>query len=117
MESAGTSSTEATRWLANAGLQLRLHEVAGVLEGDAVEDVAEETLDEHPLSRLFGDAARLQVEEVLRVDGAHRRPVSAAHIVVVDLQHRDRGRLRLVGEDKVAVRLVGIRARGVLFDL
>src|SRR5436305_6392903 len=114
IESVGISSSEATRWLANARLQLRLHELARVLEGDAVQHVAEKALDEHALGGLLGDAARAQVEEVLGVDRADRRAVGAADVVVVDLQHRDRGRLGLVAQDQVAVRLVGVRPRGVL---
>src|SRR5438132_8567191 len=116
IESVGTSSTDAMRWLANPRLQLRLHELARMLERDSIQHVAEESLDEHPLGGGFGDAARAEVEEMLWIDGPDGRSVRAANVVVVDLEHRDRGRLRLVGKHKVAVGLVGVRPRRVLRD-
>src|SRR5215831_16766234 len=92
----GTSSTEATRTLANAVLQLGGHQVARVLERNAVEHIAEESLDEHPLGGFLGDSTRAQVKEVIRIDGADGCAVGTAHVVVVDLEHRDAGGLRLV---------------------
>src|SRR5487761_1769748 len=90
--SSGISWTEATRYLAKPRLEVRLDEVARVLEGDPIQHVAEESLDDHPLGGWRGDAARLEVEHALRVDWTDRRAVRAADVVVVDLQHRDRGR-------------------------
>src|ERR1051326_5527530 len=112
----GTSSTVATRTLANAGLQLCFDELTRVLEGDAVEHVAEESLDQHSLRGHLRDAARAQVEQVVRIDRADGRAMGAAHVVAVDLEHGDGGGLRLVAQDEIAVRLVRVRARGVLLD-
>ena len=89
---------------------------SGLLEGDPLEDLAEEALDDHPLGGRRGDAARLQVKEALRVDRADGGAVGAADVVVVDLEHRDRGRLGVVGEHQVAVGLVGVGAGGALLD-
>src|SRR5258708_5952862 len=114
--SSGSSPTDATRNLAKARLQVRLDEVACVLERDPVKHVAEEALDDHPLGRGRGDAARLEVEHALRVDRPHRRAMRAADVVVVDLEHRDRGGLGVGGEHEVAVGLVRVRARGALLD-
>src|SRR5438552_18662858 len=94
--SSGSSCTDATRWLANSRVQLGLVQLARVLERDAVEHVAEELLDQHPLGGRQGDAARVQVEEVLGIDRSNCRAMRAAYFVVVDLQHRDRGCLRFV---------------------
>src|SRR5438034_11084646 len=104
----GTSPTEAPRTIAKARLQLVLDHRSGLLERDAVEHLAEEALHEHPPRRSRGDSARLQIEQVIRVDGADGRAVRAADVVVVDLEHRNAGRLRLVGKHEVAVRLVGV---------
>src|SRR5690349_12888771 len=103
----GTSSTEATRTLAKARLKLALDQLACLLERDPVEDLAEEALDEHPHRCPFRDTAGLQVEQVVRVDRADRGAVGAPHVVVVNLEHRDRGRFGVVGEHKVAIGLVG----------
>src|SRR5258705_7830764 len=107
-EPAGTSSTAATRTLAKPGLQLRLHHRPRLLEGDPLEDLAEEALHDHPLGGRLRDAARSEVEHVLRVDRADGGPVRAADVVVVDLEHRDRGRLCVLRQDEVAVGLVGV---------
>src|ERR1700704_6210624 len=114
--STGTSSTDATRTLAKACLKLRLDQLARLLEGDPLQDLAEEALHDHPLRGGLWDAARLQVEHAHRVDGADCGAVRAAHVVVVDLEHRDGGRLRVLGEHEVAVRLVGIGACRALLD-
>src|SRR5438093_6295006 len=112
----GISPTEATRTLAKARLQLVLDHRARLLERDAVEHLAEEALHEHPPRRSRGDSARLQIEQVVRVDRPDRRAVRTADVVIVDLEHRDAGRLRLVGKHEVAVRLVGVRSRRSLLD-
>src|SRR5215472_14297398 len=114
--SIGTSSTDATRCLANPRLQLCLDHRARVRERDAVEHVAEEALDKHPLGGQLWDAPRAEVKEVLGVDRSDGRAVRAADVVVVDLEHRDRGRLGLVAQDEVSIRLVRVRAGGVLLD-
>src|ERR1700687_36240 len=108
MESSGSSSTEATRYLAKTSLQLGLDEGACVIERDPVEHVAEEALHEHALGCLLRNPTRAQVEHVLGVDRSDCRAVRAAAVVVVDLEHGDRGRLGVVGQDEVAVGLVGV---------
>src|SRR5260370_17502723 len=64
MVSIGSSSVDATRWLANARLQLGLDELPRVLERDALEDVAEESLYEHPLAGRLGEAALAEAQHV-----------------------------------------------------
>src|SRR5258706_16120462 len=112
----GTSSTEATRTLAKPRLQLRLDQLTRLLEGDAVEDLAEKALHEHPLGRPRRDAPGLQIEQVVGVDRSDRGAVSASDVVVVDLEHGNARGPRLVGEDEVSVRLVCVRASGALLD-
>src|SRR5713226_10546126 len=114
--SAGTSTTEATRNLAKARLQLGLDQPTRVLEWDPLEDGAEEALHDHPLGRGLGDAARAQVEEMLWIDWADRGSMRAAHFVVVDLEHGDRCRLRMIREHKVPVGLVCVRVGRALLD-
>src|SRR5437899_12290957 len=53
---------------------------------------------------------------MLRIDRTDGGAVRAAHVVVVDLEHGNRRRLGVVGEDEVSVRLVGIRTRRALLD-
>src|SRR5207248_438552 len=103
MVSGSTSATAATRCLTNPRLQLLLDQVAGLLHRDAVDDLAEEALDHHPLGDPSRDAARLQIKEVLRVDGRDGRSVRAADVVVEDLEHRDRVGVGLLREQQVAV--------------
>src|SRR3989442_14634348 len=86
-DSTGTSATDATRNLAKPRLELGLDQRPCVLEGDAVEDVAEEALDDHPLGRGLGDSTRAQIKHGQRVHWPHGRAVGTAHIVVVDLEH------------------------------
>src|SRR3979411_346339 len=100
MVSPGSSSTDATRYLAKTLPQLSLDQAACMLEWDAVQHVAEKSLHEHALCGLLRNSARAQVEHVLRVDGSDCRAVRAADVVVVDLEHRDRGRLGVVGQDQ-----------------
>ena len=63
-----------------------------------------------------GEAARHQVEELLAVDPAERRAVGAADVVGEDLEPGDRVGVRLLGEQQVAVLLVGVRLLRVLLD-
>jgi len=63
------------------------------------------------------DASAGQVEKVLRVDRSDGRPVAAAQdVVVLDLQDRLGGGARLLGEQQVAVGLVGRGPARVLLD-
>src|SRR5207302_11027445 len=71
-ESTGSSSVRATlHLLPKPGLQLLLHEVPRLFEGDAVDDLAEEALDDHPGGGRGGDASALQVPQAHRVHRAH----------------------------------------------
>src|SRR5438309_4928789 len=53
---------------------------------------------------------------MLRIDWTDGGAVRAAHVVVVDLEHGNRSRLGVVGEDEVSVRLVSVGPRGSLLD-
>src|SRR5260370_30780730 len=101
-DSAGTSTTDATRYLAKTRLELGLDQLPRVLERDPLEDLAEESLHDHPLGGRRGDSARLEIEHRYGIDRANGRAVRAAHVVVVDLEPRDGGRLRIFREDPVA---------------
>ena len=66
---------------------------------------------------VYVDAARLQIEDVLRHDLRDGRAVGAAHVVGGDLEIRDRVGARLAAEDEVAVLLVGVGLLRALVDL
>ena len=66
---------------------------------------------------VLGDAARLQVEELLVVEAAGGAGVAgAADVAGLDLEVRDRLGARAVGEDEVAVGLVRVGADGIRPD-
>src|SRR5260370_38922925 len=109
-DSAGTSTTDATRYLAKTRLELGLDQFPRVLERDPLEDLAEESLHDHPLGGRRGDSARLEIEHRYGVDRAHGSAVSASHVVVVDLEHRVGARLGMFGEYPVVVGLVRFMA-------
>ena len=52
----------------------------------------------------------MQVEELLLVDAADGRGVSAAHVIGLDLEAGDRVRVRAVGQQQVAALLKGVGA-------
>src|SRR5262245_42550086 len=85
-------------------------------ELDPVEHVLEEPAHDQPLRLRASEAARHQVEELFAVDLAERRAVRAADVVRHDLEPGDRVRVRLVGEQQVAVLLVGVRLLRALLD-
>src|SRR2546423_15424985 len=101
IESGSSSAAAATRCLANPRLQLVLDQVPRLLHRDAGDHLSEEALDHHPLGDRARYAARLQVEEVLWIDGRDRRAVRAADVVVEDLEHRDRVGVGLLREQQV----------------
>jgi len=57
------------------------------------------------------DTARLEVEQVLVVDAAHRTGVGTLDLGRLDLEERDRVGTRALVEHEVAVGLVGVGAR------
>src|SRR5581483_9928044 len=86
------------------------------LQLDAVEHVLEEAAHDQPLRLGARQAARHQVEDLFAIDAAERGAVRAAHVVRHDLETRDRIRMRLVGEQQVAVLLVRVRLLRALLD-
>ncbi len=92
-------------------------ETLDLLNRDAVDDGAEETLDNQILRFSTRDTARLQVEEVLLLDLGDGGAVRAAHVVRGDLQVRNRVGARCATEDEVAVLLVRIRLLCAFRDL
>src|SRR5690606_13340767 len=75
----------AAQLLDDGGLDLLGH----ALDGDVVEDGAEEAGDEELERAAAVQAAALEVEQRLAVHGPDRRPVAAAHDVGgEDLEHR-----------------------------
>src|ERR1700719_1974418 len=110
IDSFGSSAVEATRsrvTLFNPRGQFLLDRLADLGDRKPVEDFAEEALDEHPLGDRPGDATADEVEEVLGVHRPDGGAVTAAQDVVVeDLEDRLGGRLGLIREQEVAVRLV-----------
>src|SRR5437667_1882748 len=82
--------------------------LAHALERDAVEHRGEETLDDQTLGPEARQAARHEVVHLLGVHVPDRRAVRAAHVVRQDLEARDAVGARRLGEQQVAVRLVGV---------
>src|SRR3954468_18742083 len=76
--------------------------------GQALEHVVEEPEHDQALGVLGRDAAALQVVELVVVDRPDGRRVGALHVVGLDLEVRDRLRVRALTEHEVAVRLVGV---------
>ena len=77
-------------------------------ERDAVDDLAREGERQDAPRLLLGEGAGAEVEEGVGVEPSRRRAVRALDVVVVDLELRlgvDAGR---VGEEEVAVLLVGV---------
>src|SRR5262249_2700622 len=86
------------------------------LELDAVEHVLEEAAHDQPLGLRARKPARDQVEELIAVDAAERRPVGAADVVRHDLESGNRVRVRVGREQQVAVLLVRVRLLRVRLD-
>ena len=80
---------------------------------DLVDDVGEEAADDQPARLVLGDAAGLQVEQLLVVEPAGRAGVTGADdLAGLDLQVGHRVGAGAVGEHQVAVELVGVGALG-----
>ncbi len=75
---------------------------------DAVNDLAREGVDQHPPRRLQADAPRAQVKNGFVVQLPDRRAVRAFHVVRVNLQLRLGVHRRVLGEQQVFVRLLGV---------
>src|SRR6266487_1909878 len=101
----------------NPGLEGLGDGLADGLQLDPVENVGEEPAHDQALRLAAGDPARHRVEELVAVDRADRGTVGAANVVCLDLETGDRIGVRLLGEDQVAILLVGIRLLRVLLDL
>src|SRR6478609_2032971 len=86
-------------------------------DADLLDELGEEPAD-HEATRVgLGDAARLQVEELLVVEATGGRGVPGSlDEARLDLEVRHRVRARAVRQDEVAVELVGVGALGLLAD-
>ena len=80
-------------------------------DADPLDDVGEEAAHDEAAGLVLGDAARLQVEQLQVVEAAGGAGVSGAGDVAgLDLQVGHRVGPRAVGQQQVAVHLVGLRA-------
>ncbi len=75
---------------------------------DALDDFAGEGVDQHPPRRFRPDAAGAQIENGFLVQLADGRAVRAFHVVGVNLQLRLGVGRRVVGEQQILVRLLGV---------
>src|ERR1700687_6175879 len=130
IDSLGSSPVEATRSRVtlhagnpatltsdNPRGQFLLDRLANLGDRQAIEDFAQEALDQHPLGDRSGNAAADEVEEMLRVHWSDGRAVATAQDVVVeDLEDRLGGRLGLVGEQEGGIRLGRVTPSSLLFD-
>ena len=91
--------------------------VAQVGERDLTDDVGEEAAHDEALGLVLADAARLQVEQLQVVETPCRRSVPGAlDLAGLDLEVRHRVGAGTVGQDEVAVELVGVGALGLGAD-
>src|SRR5205814_1733824 len=74
----------------------------------ALQYILEESLDDHASRHLLWQPARHQVEELILIDPADRRTVSASHLIGLDLQVWAGERGGLVAQQDIPVRLVGV---------
>src|SRR5262249_20564871 len=100
--------------LRDAGFEGLGQGVAHGRELDAVEDVLEEAADDQPLGVRTREATRHGVEQLVAIDLGERRAVGAAHVVREDLEAGDGVRMGLLGEEQVAILLIGVRLLCVL---
>lgn len=96
-------------WLADAADHLELDEpvqLHRVFERELLRDRFDEPVDDHHVGLLFGQAARHEVEDLVRRDLADGRFVRDLDLVLHDLHVGDRVVLRLVvKEERVALDL------------
>src|ERR1700756_5821252 len=86
IDSFGRSLVAATRCLTallNACRKILLDLLPDLRHRQAIENLTEESLHEHPLGDRPGNAPALEVETVLGIDRSDRRAVTAAQDVVV----------------------------------
>jgi len=97
-----------------------MNELVGVSAGragfHARQTFAGECREQKPARRNPVDSSRSQVEQGILVHLADRRTVGALHIIGVDLQLRLGIDLRVVREQQIAVRLLGVGLLRVLVD-
>src|SRR5690606_35918411 len=108
---------QTSRLVADLAGDRALEEVLDLFHRDAVDHRAEEALDDQLLRLGARDAARLEVEDVLRLDLRHGRAVRAADVIGGDLQVRDRIRAGRAVEDQVAVLLERVGLLRTFLDL
>ena len=83
-------------------------------DADLLHDLGEEAAHDEAARLVLGDAAGLQVEQLLVVEAAGGAGVAGAGDVAgLDLEVRDRVGAGAVGEHEVAVLLVAVGAGGV----
>ena len=58
------------------------------------------------------DPPGLEVVALILVDGSHRRGVTAAHVVLLDIEIRNRIGVGTLGQNEIVVRLEGVGPRG-----
>src|SRR4051812_9814087 len=99
------------------GLDGRLQPRPQLGDGDLAEDLAEEPAHDEPARDVLGDAAALQVEQLLVVEaaGGARMP-GPGDLAGLDLQVGHGVGPRARGEDEVAVQLEGVGGLGRVAD-
>ena len=106
----------ATSWASSASMAAK----SSCLEGgdaDLLHDLGEEAEHDEAAGLVFGDAASLQVEQLLVVEAAGgARVAGTADVAGLDLEVRDRLGARALGQDEVAVGLVRVGAHGIRSD-
>ena len=75
---------------------------------DALDDFAGEGVDQHLPRRVHADASRAQIKNALVIQLADGRAVRAFNVVGIDFQLRFRVGRRIVGKQKVFIRLLRI---------
>src|SRR5439155_12842043 len=107
----------ADRSLADLALDLAAQALAHGLERNAPDHRLEERLHDEPLRVEARESPRHEVVEMLRLHVAQRGAVRATHVVGEDLEAGNAVRARLVREQQVPVRLIGVGALRALRHL
>jgi hypothetical protein len=82
----------------------------------AIDHLIEKTAHEKLLGHRQRNPAREKVEHLVFVDLAGSRAVAALHVVGQNLEARHRICLRIIAQQEIPDRLVGIGEMGVRFD-
>src|SRR5207237_3122387 len=106
---AGSRVTDLTR-LSQLSLDRRAQLLAHAGERNSIEHRHEEPLDDQPLSLAPRESPGHEVIELLLVHLSDRGPVRATHVVREDLETRNAVGARRVGEQQIAVGLIGVCA-------